>query len=96
MPFIPFSVSVERLERSTNGLKGQLPKNASPIQWPAIFTLVQWTVTKQVHCMGLLKASQYFDYFRRRPMDFLQIGCGKIVAIIGQVIVLLVNIYKTN
>jgi hypothetical protein len=30
-------VSVERLERSTNGLKEQLGKKASPIQCPAVF-----------------------------------------------------------
>jgi Fic family protein len=29
----PSSVSVERLERSTNGLKGRYRKNTSPIQW---------------------------------------------------------------
>ena len=30
------AVSVERLERSTNGLKGRYPKNTSPIQCPAV------------------------------------------------------------
>jgi hypothetical protein len=30
-------MSAERLELSTNGLKGQKPENASPIQWPAVF-----------------------------------------------------------
>jgi hypothetical protein len=30
-------MSAERLELSTNGLKGQRPEKASPIQWPAIF-----------------------------------------------------------
>ncbi len=30
-------VSAERLELSTNGLKGQRPESASSIQWPAIF-----------------------------------------------------------
>jgi len=41
--------SVEQLERSTNGLKRQMPKNAYPIQWPANFALIHWTLTKQVH-----------------------------------------------
>jgi hypothetical protein len=32
---VNYEVSVERLERSTNGLKGRLGKIASPIQCPA-------------------------------------------------------------
>jgi hypothetical protein len=34
---VNYEVSVERLERSTNGLKEQLGKKASPIQCPAVF-----------------------------------------------------------
>jgi len=33
----PNEVSVERLERSTNGLKGRLGKKPSPIQCTAVF-----------------------------------------------------------
>jgi len=51
-------MKVEQLERSTNGLKGQMPKKASPIKCPAIITPVHWTTTKQVHCMWLLMSNQ--------------------------------------
>jgi hypothetical protein len=44
-------VSVERLERSTNSLKGRYLKNASPIQCPAIFAPGHWTQALQVHWM---------------------------------------------
>ena len=39
-------MSVERLERSTNGLKGRYRKSASPNQCPAINSLVHWTNVK--------------------------------------------------
>jgi hypothetical protein len=31
------AMSVEGIEPSTNGLKGQSPENALPNQWPALF-----------------------------------------------------------
>jgi hypothetical protein len=41
-------VSVERLELSTNGLKGQNPESASPIQKPRLFAPVHWTTARKV------------------------------------------------
>jgi len=40
-------VSAKGLEPLTNGLKGQHPENAAPIQWPTLFAPVHWTGGKE-------------------------------------------------
>jgi hypothetical protein len=50
-PQIWGSVSVEGLEPSTNGLKGQKNNHASPIQWPALTAQSTGQMAEQVHWM---------------------------------------------
>jgi hypothetical protein len=45
-------VSVERLERSTNGLKGRLRKTTSPIQWTAVLAQSSGRLVSLVHWMS--------------------------------------------
>jgi hypothetical protein len=52
---------VERLERSTNGLKGRLRKTRSPIQCPAVFTRSSGRPDSLVHWMRLVRSCQHFD-----------------------------------
>jgi hypothetical protein len=54
-----FLVSVERLELSTNGLKGQGSKTPSPIQWPAVFAVSIGRSSFKVHWMLFLQSSQH-------------------------------------
>jgi|GEM_PF-3216137 len=60
-PHIWGSVSVERLERSTNGLKGRLGKKPSPIQCPAVLSPVHWTWGNRSTLDELLRCCQRFD-----------------------------------
>jgi hypothetical protein len=52
------SMSVEGIEPSTNGLKGQRLQHAFPIQWPAIFAQSIGQIARLVHWMLLLRSSQ--------------------------------------
>jgi hypothetical protein len=49
---VNYTVSVELLERSTNGLKEQIRKNASPIQCPAVLTQSSGRPVSPVHWMS--------------------------------------------
>ena len=60
-------VSVEGLEPSTNGLKGQKPYYAASIQWPAVFFLVHWTIIHTSTLDALYKVVSTL----KRPMDLL-------------------------
>jgi hypothetical protein len=68
-PFQASSVSVEGIEPSTNGLKGQKSQHASPIQWPAFFAQSTRQVTNQVH-WTLFKGQST----RKRPRDLFLIN----------------------
>jgi hypothetical protein len=51
-------VSAKGLEPLANGLKGQPPENASPIQWPTRFAPVHWTGGKESALDAILKVCQ--------------------------------------
>jgi hypothetical protein len=62
-------VSAGRLEFPANGLKGQRAENASPIQWPAVFRYIHWTIRFK----STLDAFTKVESTLKRPMDLLPI-----------------------
>jgi hypothetical protein len=58
-------MSAERLELSTNGLKGRRPQPAFSIQEPALIAYVHWTD----HAESLLDAVFKGLSTNKRPMD---------------------------
>jgi hypothetical protein len=62
-------MSVERLERSTNGLKGQKLQHASPIQWPALFAQFTGQIFKVSQRKSVQETCFLLTYVRLSVVD---------------------------
>jgi len=80
-------MSAAGLEPATNGLKGQSPQCASPIQEPTLFTPVHWTVDKESLLDTYLKVCQHLCIQRTRlPTDvMIAIGLHELATIVSMI-----------
>ena len=72
---------------ATNGLKGQSPKCASPIQEPTLFTPVHWTVDEENLLDTYFKVCQHLCVRRTGfPTDVMAVFCLHNLPMIVQLI----------